>query len=312
MIFVFLEVIFRLSGKVSDNFLKQDPVLGWVHLPGKGRSITSEYRVFVEINKFGLVGPETTLEKPRDVFRIAVLGDSVTEAFQVEPKDSYVRRLEKMLNEFAPQPGLRFELLNFGVMSYGTVKQAYILENSVFKFNPDLVILGFFMGNDFSDNLTEKVKPGAEFSGRERLSKGMKLWLRNNSAAWRWFLKKKSSIGFLENQNPPQVEKESSDSEIQATKSALRNFKEIAERHNIPLLILILPSKGLEEEKSILLADFLAKEGIEYFDLLPGFRSWVNMNPGVSAFFPIDSHPNEEGHKIIAEALFEYLKNKLK
>ena len=44
-------------------------------------------------------------------------------------------------------------IINFGVTEYGTTQQYLTLKNNVWEYNPDLVLLAFYSGNDISDNL---------------------------------------------------------------------------------------------------------------------------------------------------------------
>jgi len=58
-----------------------------------------------------------------------------------------------------------------------------------------------------------------------------------------------------------------------------------------------------------ILISFLEDKGIAYLDLLPSFEFWASINSGKLAYFAIDGHPNEEGHKVIAEELLWYIRN---
>lgn len=339
-LFLILEGVLRLAGRTSDNFLKQDAVLGWVHMPDKkGWSVTREYRVLVEINQFGLVGPETTLEKPAGTFRIAFVGDSLTEAFQVNPEASFSRLVERRLNDLAGDK--KIETLNFGVTSYGTIKELYILENEVLKFKPDLVVLGLFIGNDFANNLEEKVNSQAQFTPWQTIKNWKKLWWRNHSTAYRWFLEKKARLNFswknlggqARNQSfvpvgygPGSIFGENYSVETQLamakTQGYFKKIKNVAVEHQVPVLILILPSKeqvhemlrapddrNLDWEKPHkILKEFLIKENVLYLDTLPIFQSWAKINPKGLAFFKFDGHPNETGHWLIAKGLLGYLR----
>ncbi len=322
-----LEIYLRLAGRISDNFLKQDAVLGWVHMPDKeGWSVTKEYRVPVKINRFGLVGPEITLEKPVDTLRIAFLGDSLTEAFQVNPEDAFPRLVAKRLNDL--EKDKKVEVLNFGVTSYGTVKELYVLENEVLKFKPDLVVLGFFGGNDFADNLSENINPEARFTTWQKIKNWKKLWWRNHSTAYRWLLEKKARLIFLTGQTTAGSRavfsskfSEIANEEIAKTEQYLQKIKNTTNQYQIPLLVLILPNKEqvyeslrAPEEQSLdwekphkILKEWFEREKIAYLDVLPLFQSWSMLNPKGLAFFKLDGHPNETGHWLIAKGLLEYL-----
>jgi hypothetical protein len=105
---------------------------------------------------------ERSVPKPPHSFRIAVLGDSVTEALQVALEDTFPSRLERRLAQCPSMQGRTVEVLNFGVEGYGTAQELLMLRGKVRKYQPDLVLLEFYFGNDLSDNLRELdyTKPG--------------------------------------------------------------------------------------------------------------------------------------------------------
>jgi hypothetical protein len=100
-------------------------------------------------NSHGFRDYERTYEKPPGVFRILVIGDSYTEALQVQLEESYTALLEKNLNAYGAG---RFEVLSLGQSGFGTA-DAYIRYLDVgVEYSPDLVVLAFLTGNDFRDN----------------------------------------------------------------------------------------------------------------------------------------------------------------
>ena len=100
------------------------------------------------INSFGWRDKERTLEKSNNTYRIAVLGDSYVEAFQVESDSTFLTLTERQLNK---HPGIKVELLNFGRSGYTQSEEFLILQNNVMQFSPDMVLLFFVPGNDMRD-----------------------------------------------------------------------------------------------------------------------------------------------------------------
>jgi hypothetical protein len=137
----------------KELFFTWDPHTGIAPRPGaQGWWHTSEYDVPVHINSQGLRDREHALQKPPNTFRIAVLGDSFTEALQVpmEKDDSSV--LERELAGCPSLHGQTVEVMNFGVNSFTTAQQLLRLREKVWQYSPDLVQLNFDTGNNVYKN----------------------------------------------------------------------------------------------------------------------------------------------------------------
>ena len=82
------------------------------------------------------------------------MGDSFAEARSVNINETFWFKLKNNLefcNNF--HKNKKIEVINFGVTEYGTTQQYLTLKNNVWKYDPDLVILAFYSGNDISDNV---------------------------------------------------------------------------------------------------------------------------------------------------------------
>src|SRR5262249_45412558 len=80
-----LELAVRIFVPVSDFFCETDPVLGVKLIPNKhGRSVKPGlFDVPIEINSHGFRDREHSYDKPADIKRILILGDSYVEALQI-------------------------------------------------------------------------------------------------------------------------------------------------------------------------------------------------------------------------------------
>jgi hypothetical protein len=67
-------------------------------------------------------------------------------------ENTFCAVLERKLNGNARLPADPVEVLNFGVSGYGTSQQLLALRHRVWQFDPDVVLLAFYTGNDVSDN----------------------------------------------------------------------------------------------------------------------------------------------------------------
>lgn len=75
----------------------------------------------VKINSAGFRGPEITIAKPQDTYRVLMLGDSELFAILLPENDNLSRQIEKLLNE--KSSGLNFEVINTGVEGYNTYQE---------------------------------------------------------------------------------------------------------------------------------------------------------------------------------------------
>lgn len=111
----------------------------------------------IRTNSLGLRGPELIEPKPDDLFRIVVLGDSVAFGWGVREEDTFPSQLADLLQLL--HPGQRFEVVNAGVSGYGTWQQARWLEEHALRLQPDLVVVQMHL-NDAADNLWGALSQG--------------------------------------------------------------------------------------------------------------------------------------------------------
>src|SRR5260370_13892830 len=128
---------------------------GWILRPGASGIVSTETRQLVRINSRGFRDEERVYEKPANTFRIAVLGNSWTEALQVPLESTYTSVLQQKLNEAPCFPGKQVEVLNFGVAGYSTAQELLTLQQEVWKYHPDLVLLAFYPARDIANNVRE-------------------------------------------------------------------------------------------------------------------------------------------------------------
>jgi lysophospholipase L1-like esterase len=148
--FLICELLLRLLGISYPVFHWTDPVRGVSLIPGAQGDLTDRGRhIRVEINRDGFRGPDATLERPAGTYRIALLGDSYVQGFDVVYDQTVGEVLERRLATLRGSP---VEVLNFGVGGYGTGQELLTLQHKVWKYSPDLVLLLVTPGNDISDN----------------------------------------------------------------------------------------------------------------------------------------------------------------
>ena len=143
------------SGK-GGYILIPDDYLGRVHAPNSRfiyeEDFSKEFKVRRKTNSLGLIGEDISVRKPEGVFRILVLGDSFTEALQVQESENFCEQLQDRLNRATIFEAMDYEVLNAGVSGYSPISEYLYFKRELMKLNPDLVILQLFANDVFEDN----------------------------------------------------------------------------------------------------------------------------------------------------------------
>ncbi len=137
-----------------------DPQLGWRPAPGVSAWQRFEGEALVETNALGFRDVAHRRHKAPGTLRIVVLGDSFTEAVQVPLEQTWWRVMQRSLSTGvcavgAPDSGLApvpVEVLNFAVSGYSTAQALLAWRHIARRFEPDAVVLAFFLGNDLIEN----------------------------------------------------------------------------------------------------------------------------------------------------------------
>jgi hypothetical protein len=184
------EIMLRLSGVNYPAFYSLDPQRGYRLRPGAAGLWTREGHGWVRINGAGFRGAETSRRPAAGSLRVAVLGDSFTEALQVDEHLTLVGQIQRQLAA-ARTCSLRVghpagvEVLNFGVGGYGTYQELLTWRHLARSYQPHLVLLVVYLGNDIQDN-EPRVRPDRPVA---RLSSSGALVVDNSfrdTAGYRW------------------------------------------------------------------------------------------------------------------------------
>jgi len=114
----------------------------------------AEYSVTIRTNSLGMRDDrEINFEKQKGSYRILCVGDSFTFGQGVESKEAYPKLLESELRLKFPDKNI--EVLNAGWIASNPKAQEKFIKNYGIKFKPDMIILGFFTGNDIVETISE-------------------------------------------------------------------------------------------------------------------------------------------------------------
>jgi hypothetical protein len=156
-----VEIGLRLAGLRYGDMYVPDPYCGSRLRAGYQGWFTREGSAYIRINSQGLRDEEHSIRRGDDLLRIAVLGDSFAEALQVPREQTFWHVLEQRLNDSGLLASRQAEVINFGVSGYGTAQEFQMLRHYVWAYDPQIVVLAFYPGNDVQNNSKELEPDGA-------------------------------------------------------------------------------------------------------------------------------------------------------
>jgi len=311
-------VVFEETLRLSD-----DAVLEYELMPG---SPDGAYT----ISSMGLRAREFSSPKPAGVFRIALLGDSVTFGLFCERDELFASELERLLNSYAPPGSPRYEVLNMGVAGYNTrqvVRRLQILGPAV---EPDLVIYGYVLNDPQAYSLEteslQAMESAADQSLGDALSRG--IW-RTLSYSRLAVMIKRTQItvaqpklhrfepgfaAFRAGRHVEYIRSLHADAgSWSMVSSGMAELATVAKSlGDVPVLVAVLPISFVRNADGYPVSDVHAKvmaeaerRGLGSTDLAPAFQA-VEAAEG-RRFFIDFLHMNPDGHHVVAVALFKWL-----
>jgi lysophospholipase L1-like esterase len=285
------------------------------------------------LNARGFNDRERALTKPAGVRRIVAIGDSMV--FGVVPRQhNYLTRLERELA--TPD---RVEVINLGVPGTGPDDYLALLADEALAFAPDLVLVNFYVGNDFE---TRRRRP-YEHSFVATLIHAFWRVATSGAPTTTTF---ESSGGSYDDESPTfswerfleiqvsragiYVDHEALDAAAAAAVANLAEMRRLAGRAGTGLLVVILPDEvqvdgvlqdhvirahGAPRERfdfarptEVLIAA-LTRRGIDLVDLTPVFRDAARDR---RLYKPQDTHWNIAGNQLAATALARQLRDRIR
>ncbi|HEX4954098.1 MAG TPA: SGNH/GDSL hydrolase family protein [Thermoanaerobaculia bacterium] len=254
----------------------------------------------IAINSAGMRDDEPLPRTP-ELFRIAVVGDSSTFGFGiVDARDTYANVLERRLNAEAAD-GRRYEVLNLGVGGYGSLDEALAFAARAAELAPDLVIVGYSL----NDPEIEPIQPlHAHFQRVEWWQRSHLLRLLAQARDRVELQRYGGGSYYLAIHRHP--------AKWGSVVDAFRRFAVLGEQQGFAILLAILPvlpdGEWGRRYRFLGLHEQVAAEGrahgFQVIDLLPVLETH---DPGEIRVSAEDFHPNERGHQLIADALFDRL-----
>lgn len=140
--------LYEAGHEVTGHRYLFDEQLGWRNVPGWkaatfGKPLT--------ISSQGFRDKEYSLVKPPGVKRMLVLGDSFVWGYGVGDSEIFTEVLERELNA----RGQKWEVINTAVSGWGTDQEFLFFRDEGRLFEPDVVVLAYYLGNDWGNNVAK-------------------------------------------------------------------------------------------------------------------------------------------------------------
>ena len=334
--FILTEITFRIYHRINPSFMFYDTSYNrW-----RGKPFAEDYDF--RLNSKGFKDLEFSTQKEAGTHRIIALGDSF--AYGVVPyQNNYLTLLEEKLNSNNKQ---KIEVYNMGLIGTGPKDYLSVLVNEGLSFNPDMVVISFYVGNDFIDNkITAKerkllsdrdsyvisffkglIKIHSQYRGHIYFTKDDKYEDEGATFTDEVYLERTQERSLIFASNP--AEPEFFQNAFNDALGDLLKIKEICDYQNIKLVVVLIPDevqvRPTLQQKVIeafgvgadafdfqlpnrLLAAEFEKNNINYLDL---FDDFLVVSDRTSLYKPNDTHWNIAGNKLAAEAMEKYLSDR--
>ena len=300
------------------DYYQADSLTGHFHKPHVVRDFLWEEhpsgKIVMRTNNAGLRNDtETKTEKPDNLFRILITGDSHVDGV-VYNNESIARQLANGLNK--TDSTRKYEVLNAGNGYFGP--QNYLGVYNKFKsYKPDVFVVIIYTGNDFLDAVRIEAENGRLFVPDRPIDYYDNLWEIDNMYTG-------FSGQYLNQLKFFETFPNYTDTALIITKQSLLKIRKQCNKNNTYLLVALLPAKIDTEPQTdetrinevfkimnfdasllqknrnmvISLIEWLQKNDFNYIDLQETFKK-----SDKELFWKTDYHINTDGHKAIADTI---------
>ncbi len=272
---------------------------------GYGASLTARrwHKAYARLNSLNCRDVEWAVDKPPGVRRIAFIGDSVTYGWGIKnPQDRFTNLLQTRFDARAPGT---VEVMNVAWPNWDTDSELAALRTVVKEYDVDEVVL-CYLPNDIMTLL-----PWVDGQDPRALPK--QFVINTDSSFLIDYLYNRIATGMLDVvRNYCNVIADAyRDPDIWARQQAqLDEFIRICREHDVDLRVALLPFLRVWGDRydgpalHRLLSAYFASRGIDVVDLLPTISGYDPNDLVVNAR---DAHPNELGHRLFADAMWNAL-----
>ncbi len=268
----------------------------------------------------------SALPAGNDSFRVLVAGDSFTWGASSDVDSSFVEVMEKDLQTNMPSV-----VWNTGIPATGTNHAIFTTKKFLPMQKSNVVILGFYTGNDFSDNLLpfnqliftqqascfnlwdfDKDFRPYEISTKEAVKKATGTYPEEELSFFQKLLAKSRFVSFVSEMSGKIINRFGGkkerirEQEYKMTSQYLKELNDYTKANNAELIVFVIPTvldikeKGAYYQNTITILKDLSVPYVETIDLYTE-KDYVNS---------LDGHWNNRGHLQAGHALGKYLLNR--
>ncbi len=260
-------------------------------------------------NRLGFREREIMMQKPDDVFRIIVIGDSYTYGQGVLDDARFTHIIERDLNN-STKNSKTYEVLNFGKPGAATADHISFLE-PVSALGPDFILLQWLPNDVEGRNISDRPQPY-----RLIPSDYLSGWLHRNSALFflvktGWYMLQ-TRLGVTESYRGSMMERfvdPESEESLRANRE-LNEFIHHVKEEGIPVGIVMFPFLGEGDSVETFPYSFLIervidtcrREAIQCLDLRPIL---AKIPPSKRMLHQFDAHPSPLTNEVAAKAILD-------
>lgn len=238
-------------------------------------------------NNFGIRDKNYTIEKPENTSRLAFVGGSYVMGSGVSNEENFPALIEDKLNALDTN---KVEILNFGVGGYFLIQNVYVVEHKIPQYKPDYLF--YFIHTSYRerciDNFANIHLKKTEISNPLLKSIAEKSGVKNGMCHLEIYNRLKPYVNEI-------------------FSWGYQSMYTICREQNIVPIVVYLPvnaSLKSDEDKEFCISE-ASKTGFKVIDLSDVYIGQKAEDIQLSSW---DAHPNEKGHKLISDLLYEKMK----
>jgi lysophospholipase L1-like esterase len=283
-----------------------NPAIGYEPVPNfeyEGSDLMF-YEFRGKTNSLGFRDREHSPAKPDGVYRIAVLGDSVTMGLQIQNREDL---FPEVLQRELETAGHRIEVLNFGVSGYNTQQEVAIFLEKGLEYRPDLVLVQYSLNDTGAMNggIIQHLRDAEQASAGA--SRSLAHPLLSRSALYRLIYFRLLSGHVDRKRMERDLALEVLEDDTVAESLAL--LARTSESRGFDVLVVVFPEfrKYTDElaAQHDRVADLSEQNGFHHLDLRGSFAVCYRTHGSTIALNYM--HPSPSGHRCAGEAIAEYL-----